>query len=314
MLTAAVLLLSLHEVFAVDASLIQLDQATYPVARCLDGSPYGIYFRAAANGANSNKFIIHFQGGGFCTALDIPSLGTTSCADRANTDLGSSLKWPPTACGKSGSGGSFGVSSGGILSDDPTINPYAFDYNLAFFGYCSGDAFTGNQPEPLNVTQRNANGAQVWLRGAANMDAALDYLIKNKGMGKADLVIVSGCSAGGTSVYLHLDHVAAALPGVTVKGLADAGFVLNLEGENGKNYTHDRFFNGSQLWAPPGGLSSNAACTAAHSGATDAWMCLAPQYVYPFITTPVFILAAEYDEGLAGGKSFSGAAALSIDM
>ena len=111
-------------------------------------------------------------------------------------------------------------------------------------------------------------------------------------LGPPTQVVVSGCSAGGTSVYLQLDKVAAALPNVkNVRGLADAGFVQNLVGETtGTNYTHIRFQNASQLW---GQFSSNAACQAAHTAVDDLWTCLTPQYVLPYVKTPVFILAAE---------------------
>ena len=86
-------------------------------------SQFGLYWRPGT-GANAKRFLIHFQGGGFCTALDEPSLGTTSCAGRAVNDLGSSLKWPPTACGDMQPPGGFGVSYGGVLSDSATANPH----------------------------------------------------------------------------------------------------------------------------------------------------------------------------------------------
>ena len=70
---------------------------------------------------------------------------------------------------------------------------------------CSdGGSFTTNQTAPINVTTPNKNGNQLWFRGAENLAAAVDYLKKNHGMASADAVVVSGCSAGGTSTYLQV--------------------------------------------------------------------------------------------------------------
>ena len=163
----------------------------------------------------------------------------------------------------------------------------------------TGSAFSSHVDGPVRVTTPNRNGSQIWLRGADNLDAALRYLSAERGLADASIVVVSGCSAGGTSAYLHVDSVCGALPGVgKCVGLGDSGYVQNLVGENGRNYTHERFANASVLW---GAFRSNAACQAAHAAPADAWLCLSPDSVYPFIATPTFILAAEYDEGLAGG-------------
>ena len=72
------------------SSLVLLDNAKFPLARCLDGSPSGYYWRSAAPGSNdTNKFLIVLEGGGLCT-------GNDDCTARAATDLGSSRGWSPT--------------------------------------------------------------------------------------------------------------------------------------------------------------------------------------------------------------------------
>ena len=179
------------------ATATKVDLSSYSDAKALDGSPYAIYFRPGAGAAAAN-FLLHFQGGGFCTALDVPSLGTTSCASRANNLLGSSLKWPATCCGASDGG--LPISSGGVLSDDPAINPATHDWNTVYLPYGDGSSFSSYVAEPLNVTTRNANGNQIWMRGRANLDAALDYLIKRKGMGTADTV-----SGPGSRVFCAME-------------------------------------------------------------------------------------------------------------
>jgi hypothetical protein len=44
-------------------------------------------------------------------------------------------------------------------------------------------------------------------------------------------VVVSGCSAGGLSTYLHADEWAAALPAARVTALPDSGFFLSAKGQ-----------------------------------------------------------------------------------
>lgn len=280
---------------ASNASLVLLSDK-YPRAKCLDGSPFGLYWRDSKDGLNKNV-IVYFQGGGFSTVLDMPALKTSSAASRANTMLGSSLQWPSETAGNVATDG-FCCSTGGMLSDDPLQNPHMHDWALAFLGYCDGSSFTSDVDEPLPVNTSNANGDVVYVRGKANLDAALAYLTEEKGVAAADDVVLGGCSAGGAAVYLHLDYVASRLPGVNVRGMGDAGFLQNLAGEAGTNFTHVRFANATGFW---GNFSSNSGCQQAFPvGTSEAWRCLVAEYVYPHIASPVFVLAAMYDDGLAG--------------
>jgi hypothetical protein len=57
-------------------------------AACLDGSPYGFYFAPSTKG--SSMWTVSIEGGGWC-------YDEVSCLARANTSLGSSHFWPPTA-------------------------------------------------------------------------------------------------------------------------------------------------------------------------------------------------------------------------
>ena len=94
----------------------------------------------------------------------------------------------------------------------------------------AGSAFSSHVDGPVRVTTPNRNGSQIWLRGADNLNAAIAYLKTEKNVSSASLVVVSGCSAGGTSTYLHLDAVCGSLGAGRCVGLADAGFVQNLVG------------------------------------------------------------------------------------
>ena len=61
-------------------------------AACLDGSPAAMYV-SEGSGANKDKFLIHFKGGGFCGELTLDQT-IQSCYSRSFTDLGSSTDYP----------------------------------------------------------------------------------------------------------------------------------------------------------------------------------------------------------------------------
>jgi hypothetical protein len=56
-------------------------------AFCLDGSRPGYYYQLG-EGAAATNWRVHIRGGAWCTSLE-------SCAQRANTTLGTSTLWPP---------------------------------------------------------------------------------------------------------------------------------------------------------------------------------------------------------------------------
>ena len=92
-------------------------------AVCLDGSPPGYYFRPG-KGCGAAKWIIHLAGGAFCyTKL--------RCYLLSLTYIGSSKNWPPSA------------TLHGLMSDDSTVNPDFYQWNVAYVMYCDGAFFTG---------------------------------------------------------------------------------------------------------------------------------------------------------------------------
>jgi len=240
-------------------------------AVCIDGSPGGYYLRNAT-GNGVRKWIIHMQGGGYC--LDGPS-----CADRANSQLGSSTNWPQVL------GGGMCCWEGGFLSDDAAINPDFYNWNLAFLGYCDGSFFTGNRPNPVNYNNRN-----LYFRGRRLLDAIISDLLRNAAMDNALEVIVTGCSAGGVATYIHLDHVRAAIPqNIPVHGLADAGYLLDHPTWRGVDAIGGQMQAGFSLW----NAALHPACVDANT--QNPWKCLLAQHTYSFIKTPLFLLQAKYD-------------------
>lgn len=286
-----VLLLASAAALSRNAPLILLTEPRYRgSSACLDGSPYGLFFR---RGSDPSRVLIVLQGGGFCTVLDDAALRDTSCAFRAANNAssaGSSLGWP-AAIGDAIPRTLFGPPLLGLTSDNAALNPHLANASLAFLPTCDGSAFSSDVLAPLPV--RNGSGA-VWLRGRANLEAALRWLLAEQGLASAAQVVLAGYSSGAAAVILQLDHVASLLPpAVRLRGLVDAGFMQNMVGQLGSNYTHTRFANASAFW----NASTNAACQAAPASAGAAnWTCLVTQTVLPHVQTPLFLLAAAYDD------------------
>eukprot|EP00850_Spirogloea_muscicola_P012090 SM000077S21564 [mRNA] locus=s77:225245:233805:- [translate_table: standard] len=171
---------------------------------CLDGSPPGYVFRSG-NGTGANSWVFDIQGGAWCfTAGD--------CLNRSFTNLGSSLYGPPH------------ILPIGIWGPTPDVNPDFYNWNAVFFPYCDGASFSGDVDQPVFE-----NGTALYFRGHRILHAIIDDLLLNRGLAAADQVFVTGCSAGGLSVYLHCDEIVARMPPTaTSKCLADAGAFVDM--------------------------------------------------------------------------------------
>eukprot|EP01052_Picozoa_sp_SAG31_P040920 SAG31_NODE_6058_length_2189_cov_4.375598_1_plen_444_part_00 len=280
------------------ALVLVAEEARERGAACLDGSVPGYWFRQGSE-ANSTKWVIHLQGGGWCWDREQRADHQRSCHDRAKKGLGSSLGWNASGMFNpdvSSAGGGLPNAPDnwyccdGILSANSTANPDFHDWNLAFVGYCDGSSFSGNRNAPVNG---------LHYRGRANLDAVLDRLLLPRhpphvSLSDATQVLVSGGSAGGLAVYLHADHIAGRLPSTAiVKALADGGFFLDHATLGGVAYAREMFAHGFiSLWNSTSGV--NSACVAAHTG-KDAWKCMFAQYTLPHITTPLYAVEGLFD-------------------
>eukprot|EP00026_Physarum_polycephalum_P009288 Phypoly_transcript_09406.p1 GENE.Phypoly_transcript_09406~~Phypoly_transcript_09406.p1 ORF type:complete len:416 (+),score=52.69 Phypoly_transcript_09406:120-1367(+) len=236
---------------------------------CLDGSPYGYYFR---QGAETNKFIIFHHGGGWCYNLSL-------CAERSNSDLGSSTKWSNVT-----------LTDHDVLSSDPKVNPYLYNWTLAWLFYCDGSSFTSYRPDTVKYHDK-----ELYFRGHNNLLATAADLLKTKGLGEATDVIIGGSSAGGLATYIHVDEWASLLPNATtVRALADGGWFLDTNSFYGYSVYTPEMHYAYQMWNSSGGV--NQACKEYYVGGTgEGWKCIMAEYTYPFIKTPIFMINSKYD-------------------
>lgn len=96
-------------------------------AACLDGSPAAYYVSEYSKKEDEKKFILSFEGGGWCGSSQSVNATIADCYGRSKTALGSSTSYPKTV-----------DDMGGILSGDPTVNPYFYSWNRIFIKYCDG--------------------------------------------------------------------------------------------------------------------------------------------------------------------------------
>ena len=91
-------------------------------AMCLDGTPTGYYIRKG-EGDGAKKWILHLGGGGWCNDSAV-------CYNRSLTWLGSSKDWPKSE------------SLDGFLSDNKSVNPDFYNWNIVYMMYCDGASFS----------------------------------------------------------------------------------------------------------------------------------------------------------------------------
>ena len=115
------------------------------------------------------------------------------------------------------------------------------------------------------------------MRGRGNLAAVISYLLADFNMSRAQDVILSGGSAGGTAVFLALDWVRALLPpSIRLWGAPDAGFFIDAP-QYDAPATHAfraSFLAGDAIWNTTGSGGVNAACATAF--ASEKWRCFFP--------------------------------------
>jgi len=254
---------------------MELHKLTDKNAVCNDGTQAAYYFSA---GTDPSLWLIYLGGGDWCYDED-------SCAARAMLP----------AVGNGGYNGTYHTSSKlfaetcfktGIFSEDPSSAlPTA---NKVFVPYCTSDAHMGNRE-----ASSDTNG---WhFRGATVVKSVLKSVVNDQGLGKAPntKLVFGGGSAGARGAMTHLDSVAAEMPSqVEVLGFLDSNMWLDVGSYN------DSFIGfGSQSEAAyhytDAASVVNENCAMMYRGVE--WKCIFGQYRMPFLRSPFFMTASQYD-------------------
>lgn len=234
-----------------------------PEVRCLDGTRPVIYVDPAV-GPPSNKWLISFTGGPWCSAKDLDHDGTfengQECLDYYVDNLGA-LMGTATTDAMSNLQSDDGS---GILDPDPLVNPVLAGYNRVRIYKCGFDRHSGRSTHAVSAIAPVLGniGFTLFNHGQKIALATLD-LLEGGGAGQpgltystwvdqggnvatdqetlpsiadAEQVVFIGHSASGHGLYQNADRYAAhlrAMPGFSgdVRAIHDAHFIHAPENE-----------------------------------------------------------------------------------
>jgi hypothetical protein len=163
-----------------------------PDCACSDGSEFSFFERVA----DPSKVMFYFEGGGACFNLETCDPNGDPTYTRAIEQTVDSL-----------------AERTGLFDQSNAENPLA-DYSLVYVPYCTGDGHIGN------TTTEYSPDVVIEHRGAANADAALEYLVAQ--YPNAEQVLVTGASAGSIPTPIVAGLVADELPSANVITLGDS--------------------------------------------------------------------------------------------
>eukprot|EP00930_Biecheleria_cincta_P095901 TRINITY_DN87793_c0_g1_i1.p1 TRINITY_DN87793_c0_g1~~TRINITY_DN87793_c0_g1_i1.p1 ORF type:complete len:735 (-),score=80.04 TRINITY_DN87793_c0_g1_i1:136-2340(-) len=269
----------------------------HPRARCMDGSPMTYYVAPSSGAAGRGKWLLYFQGGGWCsgasTLSNLP--GYSPSEDAGHPDL-----CEQRARGYHGSSSddrqSRDFSQRGFLSGNPAINPMMYNWNRVLLRNCDGTLFLGNAD-----MSASAAGGMLHLRGHDNALAVVQALLEKHGLDEATEVVLAGCSAGGVAVVMLADELrriiqaaVAARMGplrqVFVVSLADSGIFPEWRNPVPRGVLHFPQFQWLAMHANVTYALPQACRDAGH-----AWRCLFVGTALPYVSTPVFVLQSMVD-------------------
>ena len=234
-------------------------------AVCNDGTP-GIYYFRPGTGQGSQSWVIFLAGGGFCySAKDCKQRSISSPELMTSNGKPSTLVLP------------------GLLSNSAVENPDFYNFNQVVIPYCSSDLWSGNRA-------KGAGTGGFAFRGRTIFRAVIqDLKLRSSGanLATAQQILLSGTSAGGVGVMVHLDWLAQQLPQAKLRGINDAGWTPDV-----------------QTFFPLPDISRVDRALALWDGKPDASCAKAnpkAQYrcytssVYPYISNPLMVQMSQYD-------------------
>lgn len=146
-----------------------------------------------------------------------------------------------------------------------------------------GNSFTGN----LAVDSApKYHGRSLYFRGMANLKAAMLDLVSNYGLGQAEQVLLTGCSAGGLSTFLQAARVQSYLPAAaTFKAAPGSGFFLLNANVNGEPVYPQEMQSIYGLANSSAGVVPQCESSLSLS---EQWQCNFAQNAYPYLDFPCF--------------------------
>jgi hypothetical protein len=237
------------------------DAERWGSARCNDGTPFGFAIRLAP--VPTASWVIHLEGGVLCDD------DAFSCADRLRDDE------PLTTTPRLADRATTRLMRAGILSDDPSLNPFA-GHNQVLAFYCSSDHWSG---ATIERRPTSADPAGWYFSGRANVSALLETLVDRYGLSDADpetRVLWGGSSAGAFGAHINVPRVREALPSTfaarRVALFADAGWMIDYD--DPEHRIRETSVRDREVWRAALAFWDghvNADCEAAHVDPVDCW-------------------------------------------
>ncbi|KAL1519741.1 hypothetical protein AB1Y20_023249 [Prymnesium parvum] len=187
---------------ALSLRLLDADLVATHGARCMDGSPGGLYLSPAASAANASRLVLYLEGGGECRTA-------RACAAWASHS-GSSSRWPARFASAQ--------LAGSPMDPSARANPDFHDWARLVLPYCSADLHAGTRRD------RSAPLGGWYFAGHRLLVGALAQLRRAWPRFAPTHVLVTGSSAGGIGALLHADFFGAHWPAAAVKVSPAAGY------------------------------------------------------------------------------------------
>ena len=186
------------------------------------------------------------------------------------------------------------IAKTGIFDDNSTLNPL-YDANKIYVPYCTSDAYMGYKL-PSKATNMIFMGQQI-------IYAVINTLISSPqyGLGSVpnrDILVFSGCSAGGLMVnldYLSTEIIPNSVVLKSIFGILDSGLYIDIQpyistytslGDQTQSVYH--YMNCTQR-------VMNSICGDYYTNENERWKCLFGQYKMPLLNISHIINAAQYD-------------------
>lgn len=178
------------------------------------------------------------------------------------------------------------------MSDNCKVNPDFCNFHRVYMKYCDGDSFSGNRDDAVVV-----EGKPLYFRGHRILKGILDTLVASYGLKDAKEVMLTGCSAGGLSTFLHADYVHDYVKGVApalhkFKAAPISGFFLDHDTVEGLPVYAQQMANIFELANATGGVNKD--CIAA-TPLSERWRCNFAEKAYEFTSTPIMPLNSALD-------------------
>lgn len=251
-------------------ALTQVEDAIAREAVCNDGTPAKYYFRAG-NGQGQFAWVIHLQGGGFC-------FDNASCEQR-RSERASFLTSRGLPANRQGDG----------LQSISNSRPNEFSAaNHVFVHYCSSDLWSGNRAATSDTSGRHFRGARIFE--AVIEDLMNPAITPQPNLSRAQQIVLSGSSAGGAGVMVHLDSLSNRLPSASIWGINDAGWFVDMDPLIPSVPSPSQA--ASQGYAYWNGRV-DASCASDHRGSEG--LCYLGPVAYPYIRAPIFVQIAQFD-------------------